>query len=101
MDRRIVGLAASLFACLAPVLEPAALAQDAKTKDVQAKQAPAEPTPSKEKSKSIGEFGRATRGDVPDGTREVLGPEADRSIQNGLAWLAKSQNADGSFGSGT
>jgi hypothetical protein len=31
----------------------------------------------------------------------MITPEADRAIQNGLAWLARSQQADGSFGSGT
>lgn len=106
MDRRIAGLAASLFACLclrpAPFGgQPGACAQEAPAKEPAARKAQAEKQPTKEKSKSIGEFGEATRGDVPEGTREVLGADADKSIQDGLAWLAKSQNADGSFGSGT
>src|SRR5205823_1980618 len=52
-------------------------------------------------SKSVGGFGEARRGDVPEGTLEMMTPETDRAIQAGLAWLARSQNADGSFGSGT
>ncbi len=31
----------------------------------------------------------------------MMTPETDEAIQNGLAWLARTQNADGSFGSGT
>ena len=46
-------------------------------------------------------FGETRRGDVPEGTAEMMTPETDRAIQTGLAWLARSQNADGSFGSGT
>ena len=46
-------------------------------------------------------FGEGRRGDVPEGTLEMMTPETDQAIQNGLAWLARSQNADGSFGSGT
>jgi hypothetical protein len=96
MNPRIVGLAAFAFACIDPVAGSDARAQDAKPK--QEAQAPGA---SKEKSKSVGDFGEARRGDVPEGTGEVLGPDADRCIQNGLAWLARAQNADGSFGSGT
>src|SRR5271165_1415610 len=55
----------------------------------------------KDKSKSIGAFGQSHRGDVPEGTLAMLTPETDRAIENGLAWLAKTQNADGSFGTGT
>ena len=55
----------------------------------------------KPKSKSVGGFGESWRGDVPEGTLEMLTPETDRAIQTGLTWLARSQNADGSFGSGT
>jgi len=54
-----------------------------------------------ESSKSVGVFGESRRGDVPEGTMEMLTPDTDRAIQSGLAWLAKSQNADGSFGTGT
>ena len=31
----------------------------------------------------------------------MMTPETDEAIKNGLAWLARTQNADGSFGSGT
>ena len=31
----------------------------------------------------------------------MMTPETDTAIKNGLAWLARNQNADGSFGSGT
>ncbi len=55
----------------------------------------------KPKSKSVGGFGESRRGDVPEGTLEMLTPETDRAIQTGLTWLGRSQNADGSFGSGT
>jgi hypothetical protein len=36
---------------------------------------------------------------VPDGAAELVTPEAERAIETGLAWLARQQNADGSFGS--
>jgi hypothetical protein len=55
----------------------------------------------KEPSKSVGGFGEARRGDVPDGTAEMMTPAVDRAIAAGLAWLARAQNEDGSFGSGT
>src|SRR3954454_4442206 len=55
----------------------------------------------KDKSKSVGAFGEGRRGDVPEGTREMMTPDTDQAIQKGLGWLARSQNADGSFGSGT
>ena len=55
----------------------------------------------KESSKSVGAFGEGRRGDVPEGTMEMLTPETDKAIQSGLAWLAHSQNADGSFGTST
>jgi hypothetical protein len=99
MNIRTIGFAAFLFACLAPSPH-AQEAAEPKPADAPApgKQAPGG---DEEKSKSVGAFGEATRGDVPEGTREVLGADADRAIQNGLAWLARSQNADGSFGSGT
>ena len=51
--------------------------------------------------KSVEGFGEARRGDVPEGTLEMMTPKTDEAIQNGLAWLARSQNSDGSFGSGT
>src|SRR5581483_6610893 len=55
----------------------------------------------KEPSKSVGRFGEGRRGDVPEGTAEMMTPETDRAIQSGLAWLARNQNPDGSFGTGT
>jgi hypothetical protein len=48
-----------------------------------------------------GGFGDARLGDVPEGAAEMITPQTDQAIQAGLAWLAKQQNADGSFGSGT
>ena len=54
-----------------------------------------------EPRKSVKGFGEARRGDVPEGTAEMMTPETDEAIKNGLAWLAQTQNADGSFGSGT
>ena len=55
----------------------------------------------KEPPRSVGRFGEGRRGDVPEGTAEMMTEETDRAIQSGLAWLARNQNADGSFGSGT
>jgi hypothetical protein len=55
----------------------------------------------REPPKSVGRFGEGRRGDVPEGTIEMMTPSTDRAIKNGLAWLARSQNADGSFGAGT
>lgn len=98
MNRRTVGIAASLFAGLALAVGATARAQE---KAGPREEPPAPEASSKEKAKSVGVFGEARRGDVPEGTGEVLGPDADRCIQNGLAWLARAQNADGSFGSGT
>ena len=46
-------------------------------------------------------FADARHGDVPDGAADMITPQTDRAIQAGLAWLARQQNADGSFGSGT
>ena len=34
-------------------------------------------------------FGEARRGDVPEGTLEMMTPETDEAIKNGLAWLAR------------
>ena len=50
--------------------------------------------------KEGGGFVEARRGDVPEGAAEQVTVETDRAIEAGLAWLAKSQNGDGSFGSG-
>jgi hypothetical protein len=54
-----------------------------------------------EPSKSVKGFGESRRGDVPDGTAEMMTAETDEAIKNGLAWLAQTQNSDGSFGSST
>jgi hypothetical protein len=64
--------------------------------------APAAAQPQEKAKAKAGEsFDEARRGDVPEGTLELLTPETDRAIQNGLAWLAKQQHADGSYGAGT
>ena len=54
-----------------------------------------------ERPKAPSGFADGRRGDVPEGTLEMMTPETDRAIQSGLAWLARNQNADGSFGTGT
>ena len=49
--------------------------------------------------KSVEGFGESRRGDIPEGTDrddDANGPT--RRSQNGLAWLARTQNSDGSFG---
>jgi hypothetical protein len=61
----------------------------------------AQQQPSPAPSKSLEGFGEARRGDVPEGTLEMMTPETDKAIKLGLAWLARAQNADGSFGTGT
>ena len=50
--------------------------------------------------KEGGEFIEGRHGDIPEGAAEQITPETDHAIEQGLAWLAKTQNADGSFGSG-
>ena len=57
--------------------------------------------PVREQGKSNEGFGEARRGDIPEGTLEMMTPKTDEAIKNGLAWLARTQNSDGSFGSGT
>jgi prenyltransferase beta subunit len=57
--------------------------------------------PARELDKSVEGFGEARRGDVPDGTAEMMTDQTDQAIKRGLAWLSRSQNADGSFGAGT
>jgi hypothetical protein len=47
-----------------------------------------------------GGFAEPRKGDVPDGAVELMTEETDRAITEGLKWLAKQQNADGSFGGG-
>lgn len=49
----------------------------------------------------VGGFREARHGDVPEGAAEMITPQTERAIKMGLGWLAKSQNSDGSFGSGT
>ena len=53
------------------------------------------------KTAPAGGFGDPRRGDVPEGAAELITPETERAIETGLAWLAGTQNADGSFGNGT
>ena len=91
-------------ALLAGFLTAAATAQDAPK--------PADPTPAPAPDagkpatkadaphKEGGGFVEGRMGDVPEGAAEQVTPETDRAIEQGLTWLAKSQNADGSFGSG-
>jgi hypothetical protein len=55
----------------------------------------------KEQAKSNDGFGEARRGDIPEGTLEMMTEETDTAIKNGLAWLARTQNNDGSFGTAT
>ena len=55
----------------------------------------------RDQAKSVEGFGEARRGDVPAGTLEMMTPDTDNAIKSGLAWLARTQNADGSLGSGT
>ncbi len=62
-----------------------------------AQDAPAKPAPAKED----GGFRDARTGEVPEGAAEMITPQTDRAIHQGLTWLSKQQNSDGSFGSGT
>ncbi len=57
--------------------------------------------PDKEPTKSVEGFGEARRGDIPEGTLEMMTKETDDAIKLGLAYLARTQNSDGSFGTGT
>ena len=50
--------------------------------------------------KEVGGFAEPRKGDVPEGAAEQVTPETDRAIDSGVAWLAKQQNSDGSYGSG-
>jgi hypothetical protein len=45
-------------------------------------------------------FAESRTGIIPEGVAEMVTPSTDRSITLGLAWLAKQQNGDGSFGNG-
>lgn len=91
--RRTAALAlVGLLAGLAPGL---ATAQDAPAGGKPA------PTPSPSPApKEAGGFGEPRKGDVPEGADRQVTPEADRAIDSGLAWLAKQQNSDGSYGTG-
>jgi hypothetical protein len=51
-----------------------------------------------DRAKAVDGFGTSRRGDIPEGTVEMMTKETDEAIAHGLAWLARSQNADGSFG---
>lgn len=51
--------------------------------------------------KEAGTFKDGKRGDVPEGAAEMVTPAVERSVRQGLDWLAKQQAPDGSFGSGT
>ncbi len=62
--------------------------------------APVAPAQAPDQTKPVEGFGESRRGDVPDGTLEMMTPETDEAIKNGLAWLARSQNSDGSYGNG-
>ena len=56
---------------------------------------------SADRSKTLDGFGESRRGDVPEGTAELITTETDKAIKNGLNWLGHIQNSDGSFGAGT
>jgi hypothetical protein len=58
------------------------------------------PTLAQAQRESGGDFTEGRRGDVPEGTVDLITPQTDKAIQNALDWLAKQQNSDGSFGSG-
>ena len=45
-------------------------------------------------------FAEARTGEIPAGAAELITPETQRAIEAGLGWLAKQQNADGSYGTG-
>jgi hypothetical protein len=53
-----------------------------------------------EQPKPAAGFADARRGDVPEGTAEMMTPQTDEAIARGLAWLARMQAGDGSFGAG-
>jgi hypothetical protein len=53
-----------------------------------------------DQGKQVAGFGESRRGDVPEGTVEMMTPETDQAIHRGLAWLSRSQSSDGSFGAG-
>jgi prenyltransferase beta subunit len=62
--------------------------------------APAKPqAPAKEKG--AGSFIEGRHGNVPEGAADQVTDETERTIELGLTWLSKQQNADGSFGVGS
>ena len=50
-----------------------------------------------DRSKTLDGFGESRRGDIPEGTAELMTSDTDKAIKNGLAWLARTQNSDGSY----
>ncbi|MBX6312504.1 MAG: prenyltransferase [Isosphaeraceae bacterium] len=78
MGRRFRKLGIGLALALALSSSPPALGQD----------------------KDGGGFAEPRRGDVPEGAAALITPETEAAIEAGLAWLARQQNTDGSFGSG-
>ena len=47
-----------------------------------------------------GGFAEARTGEVPVGAADQITPETQRAIEDGLKWLSKQQNTDGSYGTG-
>ncbi len=45
-------------------------------------------------------FAEARTGEMPLGAAELITPETQKTIESGLAWISKQQNADGSYGTG-
>ncbi len=95
-----LGLTLGIFSL---VLASSGLAQDPPKTTPAQTPAPA-PAPEKPAAggqpKETGGFAEPRKGDVPEGAAEQVTPETDRAIESGLAWLAKQQNTDGSYGSG-
>jgi hypothetical protein len=91
------------FGIFSIVLASSSLAQE--TAPLEKPVTPAPPTPRSAppapgQPKETGGFAEPRKGDVPEGAAEQVTPETDRAIESGLAWLAKQQNTDGSYGSG-
>ncbi len=90
--------AGAVFACVGIAFASNhSLAQDNPAPRAEAQ---ATPTPAKSaaKPKGVDGFGEGRRGDVPEGTLLMMTPETDQAIKNGLKWLSKAQNSDGSYG---
>jgi hypothetical protein len=92
--RRIARIAGRSALALLLLLPTSLLAQEPK---------PSAPAPAKPQAppKEGGGFVDGREGEVPEGAAELVTAETDKSIDEGLAWLAKQQNADGSFGTGS